>query len=183
MSYKRYLYGAAGGLYLLYASAVPPPANALELKRPGESLWNSVMGPPRAKQDRVFESFSVGSAYLGSLQTGDLVFFTSPQYETRPIKFIMNRLRRWANGLDGEHVGFILRHPDHDYPYVVERTRRGVQVTPFEDRILNTSCEDVMVRSLHMFRGAGFDRAALQFVEHEARQAQQSRIGTLLRVA
>lgn len=175
----------SAGMGILYLCAIPPPANCLTSDQDDpkkKSLLDPLFGPPRAKYDRVFEGFSVGTAYLDSLQTGDLIFFTHASTNPKPIRFVLDKLTRYANGVGGEHVGFILRHPSHDYPYVVEHTWRGVQVTPFEDRVLNTTCQDVMVRTLHVFRDAEFDKKALQFVEQEAKLSQDRPICTLLTV-
>ncbi len=170
---SKYVKGLALVSGAVVLAAVPPAANAISTRQP--SFADFLVGPPRAPHDRAFETFSVGMAYLGSLQTGDLVFFTRPGMTPKPIKFVLNKLSRLANVADGEHVGVIVRHPEHDYPYIVENTWRGIQVTPFEDRVLNTTCEDVMVRSLHTFRPANFDKKALEFVAAEAEESERDR--------
>jgi len=156
---------------LLVGCAMTPPANALNSGHQ-EKSWFS---PPKVDENKVFEQFSVGQAYLASLQTGDLVFFTRPRLTSKPLQTLFRHIERFANGTDGEHIGVILRHPDHDYPYVVERTWRGIQVTPFEDRVLHSSSEDVMVRTLHAPKSPEADRKALELIQEVLKQQESTR--------
>lgn len=133
--------------------------------------------PDEQTAGRRFEQLSIGQAYLASLQTGDLIFFNPSPFTPKPLKFILSRLQRGANGGDFAHVGVVVRHPTHDFPYVLEHSWRGVQLVDFEDRVLRSSCADVMVRSLHMPRPRDADARALAFAEAAVQRDQATRTG------
>jgi hypothetical protein len=97
-----------------------------------------------------------------------LVFFTRPRASKDPLSFVLNHLAKAANGGDFEHVGVVVRHPVYHYPYVLERTWRGPALTTFEDRVLHSSCSEIMVRSFHFLRN------------HEQETAAQAHVGRAL---
>ncbi len=102
------------------------------------------------------------------------MFFSRTRAQYSPLSFLLAHLAKAANGGDLEHVGVIVRHPQHHYPYVLERTWRGPQLTGFEDRVLHSSSSDIMVRSVHFLRSHHDEAAAQQFVAEQL--AEQARL-------
>jgi hypothetical protein len=124
---------------------------------------------------------SMGDNYLSVVQTGDLLFFNSPQFVTRPVKWFFSQLQKKSNFSEFEHLGVIVWHPKQEYPYVIEKTLFGTIATPFEDRIGWTRSQDVMLRTLHLFRDRKFQERAQEFVKTEMENHSAQNEGALTR--
>jgi len=111
------------------------------------------------------------------------VFFSRTRASRDPLSFLLTHLAKRANGGDLEHVGVIVRHPTHHYPYVLERTWRGPALTTFEDRVLHSSSSDIMVRSFHFLRSADQEVDAQALVARELAEQRALRAAPLRLVA
>ena len=148
---KRLIYGVSVGV------GIPALALLSTAAFPGFSPTDS----------RAFKNLTVGQSYLATLQTGDLIFFNQPAFVPFPLKMLLSGLAKSANNDDFEHVGVIYWHPTEHYPYIVEKTWRGLQITNFEDRVLHSGAQDIMIRSVHFMRTPEQEREAARFLDEE----------------
>lgn len=128
-----------------------------------------------------FPAGSMGDNFMSVIQTGDILLFNQPQFIPKPVKWAFSQLQKAANSGDYEQVGVVVWNRQQQYPYILEKTLFGTIATPFEDRIAWTGSQDVLLRTLHLFRTPEFQQKAASFIIDEMEKSGASKEGALTR--
>ena len=103
-------------------------------------------------QRRLFFIGSTDDMIAEKLQTGDILFFNRDPLTMRPINALLCVCRKHFGGTDFDHCGVIVKSGNELMPRVVEASRFGVTVTPYDERVLRSTATEIWAQPLHFDR-------------------------------
>lgn len=112
---------------------------------------------------RDFVPGSVGGAIMTRVSTGDIVLFSHEPDPVRPLKTLLHWLQRAASDSKFDHIAVVIKDEHSGLPYLLECTMSGVQLLPYDQRLLHSSASQVALRQLDLRNHAHvFDSRVLE---------------------
>jgi len=86
------------------------------------------------------------------LSTGDVILFNNSTMSYKPMTLLTRLVTKWSLKDEVDHVAVVVRRRDEDLPYLLEQTRSGIQMFPYDQRLLHSTANEIVLRPLQVSR-------------------------------